>query len=93
MRNLGVVAQQLLKTANRKQQDTDNVLFLAENCDIKLEILHKHNSFELIRDPDNCDVRVIFCEGFPLVHIIIMMIMMYEMQAPYFGTIELGIAG
>ena len=57
---LGVVNQQLLKTANRNQQNTDNVLLLVENCDIKLAILHKLNPFEPIRDPDNCDVRVIF---------------------------------
>ena len=57
---IGVVDLQKLKTANRKQQNTDNVLSLAENCDIKLEILHKHNPFEPIRDPNNCDVGVIF---------------------------------
>ena len=33
---------------------------MVENCDIMLEILHKHNPFEKIRDPDNCDVRAIF---------------------------------
>ena len=55
---LSVVDQQLLKTANRKQQNTVNVLWLVENCDIKFEILHKHNPFERITDPDNCDVRV-----------------------------------
>ena len=38
---LGFVNQQLLKTANRKQQNTDNVVLLVENCDIKLEILNK----------------------------------------------------
>ena len=38
---LGAVDQQLLKTANRKQQNTDNVILLVENCDIKLEILNK----------------------------------------------------
>ena len=68
---LGVVDQQLLKTANWKQRNTENVLVLVENCDIKLEILHKHNPFEPIRDPDNCDVRLILSEGFSLVHIII----------------------
>ena len=57
---LGVVSIQSSKTANRKQQNTDKVLLLVGNCDIKLEILHKHNPFERIRDPDNCDVRVIF---------------------------------
>ena len=60
MRNLGVVDQQLLKIANRKQQNKDNVLLLVGNCDIKLEILHKHKPFERIRDPENCDVRVFF---------------------------------
>ena len=38
---VGVVYQQLSKTANRKQQNTDNVHLLVENCDIKLEILNK----------------------------------------------------
>ena len=41
MKNLCVVVQQLLKTANRKQQNTDNVLLLIENCNIKLEILNR----------------------------------------------------
>ena len=57
---VGVVYQQLLKTANRKQQNTDNVHLLVENCDTMLEILHKHKPFERIRDPENCDVRVVF---------------------------------
>ena len=35
---VGVVYQQLLKTANRKQQNTDNVHSLVENCDTMLEI-------------------------------------------------------
>ena len=60
----GAVCHQLLKTANRRQQNTDNVLLFVENCDINLEILHKHNPFERIRDPDNCDVRVIFLWSF-----------------------------
>ena len=60
MRNLGVVDQELFKVANRKQQNTDDVFLLAENCDIRLKILHKHYPFEPIRDPDNCDVRVFF---------------------------------
>ena len=38
---LGVVDQQLLKTANNKQQNTDNVILLVENCDIMLQILNK----------------------------------------------------
>ena len=57
---LGVVYQQLLKTTNRKQQNTDNGLWVVENCDFMLEILRKHNPFERITGPDNCDVRVIF---------------------------------
>ena len=48
---LGVVDQQLLKTANGKQQNTDIVLLLVENCDTMLEILHKHKPFQRIRDP------------------------------------------
>ena len=44
---------------------------MVENCDITLKILHEHNPFERIRDPDNCDVRLIFCEVFSLVHVII----------------------
>ena len=57
---VGVLNQQLLKTANRKQQNTDNVHSLVENCDTMLEILHKHKPFQRIRDPENCDVRVFF---------------------------------
>ena len=38
---VGIVYQQLLKTGNRKQQNTDNVHLLVENCDIKLEILNQ----------------------------------------------------
>ena len=41
MKKVGVVYQQLLKTANRKQRNTDNVHLLVENCDIKLEILNE----------------------------------------------------
>ena len=33
--------QQLLKPANRKQQNRDKVLLFVENCDIKLEIVDK----------------------------------------------------
>ena len=66
-----------LETGNRKQQNTDNVLLLLENCDIMLEILHKHNPFERITDPDNCDVRVFFCEVFSLGHVIITTIIIF----------------
>ena len=37
---------------------------MVENCDIMLKILHKHNSFERTRGPDNCDVRLIFWSMF-----------------------------
>ena len=37
---------------------------MVENCDTMLEILHKHKPFERIRDPENCDVRVIFFSRF-----------------------------
>ena len=43
MRNSGLVDQQLLKTANRQQQNIDNVILLVENSDIMLGILHKFN--------------------------------------------------
>ena len=56
----GVVDQHLLKTANRKQQNTKNVLLLVEKCDLMLRILHKQNPFAPIRDPENCDVRLSF---------------------------------
>ena len=71
-----VVDQQLLKTANRKQQNTDNVLLLVENCDIMFKILHKINPFEPIREPDNCESELLFCEGFSLGHVIITTIIM-----------------
>ena len=61
-----VVDQHLLITANRKQQNTKDVLFLVENCDTMLVILHKHNPFERIRGLENCDVRVFFVKVFRL---------------------------
>ena len=42
---------------------------MAENCDTMLEVLHKHKLFERIRDPENCDVRVFFGEGFSPGHV------------------------
>ena len=38
---LGAVDQKSLKTANGKQQNTDKIILLVENCDIKVEILNK----------------------------------------------------
>ena len=49
---------------------------MVENCDTMLEILHKHKPFERITDPENCDVRVCFCEGFSPGHVIITTIIM-----------------
>ena len=43
---VGIVYQQLLKTANRKQQNTDNGFLLVENCDIMLEIWNKLGQFD-----------------------------------------------
>ena len=59
---LGVMDQQLLKAANRKQQNTDNVLLLIENCDIKLEIVNTSTHLNQLETQIqcNCDVRVIF---------------------------------
>ena len=68
---LGAVDQQLLKkTTNRKQENTAYVLLLVESCDIKLEILNKLTHLTQ-SETHNCDVRVIFCEGFSLVPAII----------------------
>ena len=63
--------QQLLKTANRKQQNADNVLLLVENCDIKLEILNK--SIHLNQSQTQITVMSdsFFWEDFSLVHVII----------------------
>ena len=81
-----------LKTANRKQQNSKQkttkqrqlsligcqLRYHVANCDIMFKSLHKINPFEPIRDPGNCDVRVIFfCEGFSLGHVIITTIIMY----------------
>ena len=43
-----LVDQQLLKTANRKQQNTDNVLLLVENYYIMLQIFNKLNQSETL---------------------------------------------
>ena len=59
MKYLCVVVQQLLKTSNRKQENTDNVLSLVENYDIMLEIGNKLSPFERISNSDSCDVMLI----------------------------------
>ena len=63
--------QQLLKTANRKQQNTDNVLLFVENCDIKLEILNKSTHLNQSDTQITVMSGLCFCEGFSLVHVII----------------------
>ena len=67
--------QQLLKTANRKQQNTDKVLLLVENSDIKFDILNKlahlNQSETQITVITVMSDLLFFCEGFSLVHVII----------------------
>ena len=70
---LGVVDLQSLKTANRNQQNTDNVLLLVENCDIKLEILNKLAHLNQLETQITVMSELFFCEGFSVVHIIITM--------------------
>ena len=70
-KKLGVADQQLLKTANRKQQNTDNVLLLVENCDIKLEILNKSTHLNQSETQKTVMSELFFYEGFPLSHVII----------------------
>ena len=76
--------QQLLKTANRKQQNTDNVLLLVENSDIKLEILNKSTHLNLSQTQITAMSDLFFCEGFSLVHVIITtMISRFHMESPF----------
>ena len=68
---LGVVDQQLLKTTNRKQQNTDYVLLLVENSDITLEILNKLSHLNQSDTQIFVMSELFFCEGFSVVHVII----------------------
>ena len=68
---VGVVYQQLLKTANRKQQNTDNVHLLIESCDIKLEILNKLAHFNQLETQITAMSELFFSEGFSIGHVII----------------------
>ena len=68
---VGVVYQQLLKTANRKQQNTDNVLLLVENCDIKLEILNRLAHLNRLENKITVMSELFFSEGLSPGHIII----------------------
>ena len=63
--------QQLLKTANRKQQNTDNVHLLVENCDIKLEILNELAHLNQLETQITLMSELFFSEGFSLGHVII----------------------
>ena len=72
--------QQLLKTANRKQQNTDNVLLLVENCDIKLEILNKSTHLNQPQTQIAVMSDLFFCEGFSLVHVNITAIISLTLQ-------------
>ena len=68
---MGVVDQQLLKTANRKQQNTDSVLSFVENCDIKLKILDKSTHLNQSVTQITVVSESFYCEGFSFVHVII----------------------
>ena len=63
--------QQLLKTANRKQQITDNVLLLVQNCDIKLESLNRLVHLNQLETQITVMSELFFSEGFSLVRVII----------------------
>ena len=68
---LGLTDQQLLKAANRKQQNTDNVILLVENCDIKLIILNRLTHLDQSETQITVMSELFFCEGFSVVHVII----------------------
>ena len=71
MRNLGVMDQQLFKAANRKQQNTDNVLLLAKNCDNMLEILNNLTHFDQSDTQITVMSELFSSEDFSLGHVII----------------------
>ena len=79
------MGQQLLKTANRKQQNTDNVLLLVENCDIKLEILNKIAHLNQSETQITVMSELFCCEGFSLGHVIITTIIILENLLPEVG--------
>ena len=75
---LDAVYKHLIKTANRRQQNTDNVLLLVENCDIKLEILNKLTHLSQSERQINVMSELFFCEGFLLGHVIITMMIICD---------------
>ena len=68
---VGVVYQQLLKTANRNQQNTDNIHLLVENCDINLEILNKLAHLNQLEIHITVMSELFFSECFSFVHVLI----------------------
>ena len=56
---------------NRKQQNTDNILLLVENCDIKLDILNKLAHLNQSETQITVVSELLFSQGFSLGHIII----------------------
>ena len=71
---VGVVYQHILKTTNRKQQNTDDVLLLVENCDIKLEILNKLAHLNQLETQITVMPELFFSQGLSLGHVIITMV-------------------
>ena len=65
-----------MKTANRKQQNTDNVLLLVENCDIKLEILNELAHLNQSQTQITVMSELFSSEGFSLGHVTITTIIM-----------------
>ena len=78
--------QKLLNTLNRIQQNTDNVLLLVENYDIKLEILNKLTHLNQSETQKTVMSYLFFREGFSLVDVIIttMMICLCWQLSRYF---------
>ena len=56
---------------NRKQQNTDNVLLLVGNCDIKLEILNELAHLNQSQTHITVISDLFFSQGFSLGHVII----------------------
>ena len=68
---LSVVDQQLLKTANRKQQNIDNILLLVGKCDSELEILNKFAHLNQLETQITVMSELFFSESFSVGHVII----------------------
>ena len=69
---LGLMDQQLLKAATEKKKiNTDNVLLLVENCDIKFEILNELIHLNQSETQITVMSKLFFCKCFSVVLIII----------------------